>query len=119
MEYGPVPKGKKEHVLSCPSFHFPLQPSKSHLCTQPSPLTPNRFSNTPTHSLPVLCPGHPQLPQQRGIITYRLSPNQLRPLAGAGHAAVFNTARRTGAQVWYVLPPFVVAWWALKWAEER
>jgi ubiquinol-cytochrome c reductase subunit 8 len=69
--------------------------------------------------MPVLCPGHPQLPPQRGIITYRLSPNRLAPLAGAGHAAIFNTFRRSRAQFWYVVPPFVVAYLAMKWAGER
>lgn len=70
-------------------------------------------------SLPVLCWGHPQLPQQQGIITYQLSSNRLAPLGGAGNAAVFNTFRRSKAQVLYVVPPFVVAWLAMKWAEER
>ncbi|ETN41563.1 uncharacterized protein HMPREF1541_03499 [Cyphellophora europaea CBS 101466] len=69
--------------------------------------------------MPVLCPGHPQLPSQRGIITYRLSANRLNPLAGTAHAAVFNTFRRCAGQVWYVVPPFVVAYLTMKWAEER
>lgn len=41
------------------------------------------------------------------------------PLAGARHAAIFNTFRRSKNQFLYVVPPFVLAYMALKWAEER
>ncbi|RDL40297.1 uncharacterized protein BP5553_00276 [Venustampulla echinocandica] len=58
-------------------------------------------------------------PPQKGIITYGLSANRQRPLAGALHAAIFNTWRRFSAQVFYVVPPFVVAYAAMSWAVER
>ncbi len=57
--------------------------------------------------------------KQRGIIHYGLSPNRQRPLAGAFHAAIFNTWRRAKGQVLYVVPPFVVAYLAMSWAIKR
>ncbi|KAI1880089.1 hypothetical protein JX265_001710 [Neoarthrinium moseri] len=55
----------------------------------------------------------------RGIITYMLSSNRQNPLAGAAHAAVFNSWRRFAAQVLYWAPPAAGAWWALNWAVKR
>jgi hypothetical protein len=57
--------------------------------------------------------------KQRGIIYYGLSSNAQRPLAGTLNAAIFNSARRVGAQVLYFLPPLVVAYVAMDWAIER
>ncbi|KAK7951585.1 cytochrome b-c1 complex subunit 8 [Apiospora aurea] len=42
--------------------------------------------------------------KQRGIITYGLSANRQNPLAGAAHAAIFNSWRRFRGQVLYVAP---------------
>lgn len=58
-------------------------------------------------------------PTPQRIATYSLSPNRQRPLAGAFHAAIFNTFRRCKAQVLYVVPPFVAAYAAMNWATER
>ncbi|KAI1113904.1 UcrQ family protein [Nemania sp. NC0429] len=57
--------------------------------------------------------------KQRGIITYSLSPNKQNPFAGAAHDAVFNTFRRFRAQVLYVAPPFIFAYFAMAWCTER
>ena len=71
------------------------------------------------HSTPVLCWGHKILPTQKGITTYRLSANRLKPFAHAGHNAVFNTARRMRHQFLYVVPPFVAAYFLARWMDER
>ena len=55
-------------------------------------------------------------PPQKGIVSYTLSANRQRPLAGAMHAAVFNSWRRFKGQVLYVAPPFIVAYLAMDWA---
>ena len=56
---------------------------------------------------------------QKGIVSYALSNNRQRPLAGVVHAAIFNTFRRASAQVLYVVPPFVLAYSLMQWAIER
>ncbi|KAH9897151.1 cytochrome b-c1 complex subunit 8 [Xylariomycetidae sp. FL2044] len=56
---------------------------------------------------------------QRGIILFTLSANRQKPLAGAYHDAVFNTWRRTRAQILYWLPPLAAAYYAMNWAIER
>ena len=71
------------------------------------------------HRRPVYCWGHKAIPKQTGIVTYALSPNRQRPLANAFYNAIFNTFRRSRAQFWYVVPPFVAAWWLLEWAEHE
>ena len=58
-------------------------------------------------------------PTQKGIITYSLSANRQNPLAGAGHAAIFNTWRRFRSQVLYWAPPMIIAYCAMEWAVER
>ncbi|KAI9368677.1 cytochrome b-c1 complex subunit 8 [Aspergillus egyptiacus] len=58
-------------------------------------------------------------PTPQRVTTYSLSPNRQRPLAGAGHAAIFNTFRRCRSQFLYVVPPFVIAYAAMNWAIER
>ena len=58
-------------------------------------------------------------PKQRGIISYGLSANRQNPLAGAGHAAIFNTWRRFRNQVLYWAPPMVFFYFAMEWAVER
>ncbi|KAK7744611.1 Cytochrome b-c1 complex subunit 8, mitochondrial [Cytospora paraplurivora] len=57
--------------------------------------------------------------KQKGIVTYGLAPNRQNPFAGAAHAAVFNTWRRFSAQVLYVVPPFIAAYYIMNWAVER
>ncbi|KAL8776504.1 MAG: hypothetical protein Q9213_008245 [Squamulea squamosa] len=56
---------------------------------------------------------------QKGIVTYALSANRQRPLAGVANAAVFNTYRRCKAQFLYVVPPFAFAYLLLNWATEK
>lgn len=40
-------------------------------------------------------------------------------MAGAMRAAVFNTYRRCRSQFFYVVPPFVFAYFAMDWAEKK
>lgn len=56
---------------------------------------------------------------ERGIITYSLSSNRQNVLAGAAHAAVFNTWRRFAGQVLFWVPPLVAAYYAMEWANKR
>lgn len=56
---------------------------------------------------------------QKGIITYAISANRQRPLAGTAHAAVFNSWRRFRAQALYVLPPLAIAYLTMSWAIEK
>ncbi|MCJ1348003.1 hypothetical protein MMC31_006233 [Peltigera leucophlebia] len=56
---------------------------------------------------------------QKGIITYAISANRQRPLAGTAHAAIFNSWRRFRAQALYVLPPLATAYLAMSWAIEK
>ncbi|KAF2396781.1 hypothetical protein EJ06DRAFT_559437 [Trichodelitschia bisporula] len=58
-------------------------------------------------------------PPQKGIITYSLSPNRQRPLAGTAHAAIFNVFRRTRQQVLYWAPPLIAGYYLMGWAIER
>jgi ubiquinol-cytochrome c reductase subunit 8 len=56
---------------------------------------------------------------QKGVVSYSLSANRQRPLAGTLNAAIFNTWRRSSAQILYFIPPFVAAYAAMNWAIER
>ncbi|KAJ9637821.1 ubiquinol--cytochrome-c reductase subunit 8 [Coniosporium tulheliwenetii] len=58
-------------------------------------------------------------PAQKGVVTYAVSPNRQRPLAGVLNAAIFNTFRRTRQQILYWAPPFILAYTAMNWAIER
>ncbi|MCJ1462143.1 ubiquinol--cytochrome-c reductase subunit 8 [Pseudocyphellaria aurata] len=58
-------------------------------------------------------------PTQKGIISYALSANRQRPLAGTAHAAIFNTWRRFKAQALYFIPPFAIAYLAVDWAIKK
>jgi len=58
-------------------------------------------------------------PTQKGIITYGLSNNRQRALAGTAHSAVFNTARRTRAQILYCAIPMLIGYETMQWAIER
>ncbi|CRG89593.1 hypothetical protein PISL3812_06631 [Talaromyces islandicus] len=66
---------------------------------------------------PFGSPGTP-IPQKY-IAFYALSPNRQRIWAGAAGAAVFNTFRRFRHQVFYVAPPFMIAYGSMNWAIER
>ncbi|KAI1862607.1 hypothetical protein JX265_002773 [Neoarthrinium moseri] len=57
--------------------------------------------------------------KQKGIITYGLSSNRQNPVAGAAHAAVFNTWRRFSKQILYVAPPMIFFYYAMDWAIHR
>ncbi|KAN0112710.1 ubiquinol-cytochrome c reductase complex ubiquinone-binding protein [Hyaloscypha variabilis] len=56
---------------------------------------------------------------QKGIISYGLSANSQRPLAGTLNAAIFNTWRRFSHQVLYFAPPLILGYVAMNWAIER
>jgi ubiquinol-cytochrome c reductase subunit 8 len=56
---------------------------------------------------------------QKGVVTYGLSANRQRPLAGTLNAAIFNTWRRFSHQVLYFAPPLVIAYYTMQWAIER
>ena len=58
-------------------------------------------------------------PRQKGIVTYSLSSNRQRPLAGILNAAVFNTWRRFRGQVLYFAPPLVLAYLVMDWATQK
>jgi ubiquinol-cytochrome c reductase subunit 8 len=55
----------------------------------------------------------------KGTAAYSLSSNRLNPLAGVLRKGIPNIMRRAKNQVLYVVPPFVVAYYALQWAVER
>lgn len=58
-------------------------------------------------------------PTPQRIASYSLSANRQNPMAGAFHAAIFNTFRRCRHQALYVVPPFLVAYATMNWAVER
>lgn len=58
-------------------------------------------------------------PAQKGVVTYGLSQNRQRPLAGTLNAAIFNTWRRFSHQVLYFAPPLVLGYYVMSWAIER
>jgi hypothetical protein len=57
--------------------------------------------------------------KQKGIIHWGISANRQNVLAGVGHDAVFNTFRRTRAQLGYWLPPVILGYYLLNWATEK
>ncbi|KAF2158677.1 hypothetical protein M409DRAFT_71527 [Zasmidium cellare ATCC 36951] len=63
--------------------------------------------------------GDPKCIPQKGIVTYGIAQNRLRPLAGTAQAAVFNTFRRTRNQILYWGVPLLVGYQAMQWATER
>ncbi|KAF4554902.1 Cytochrome b-c1 complex subunit 8-like protein [Elsinoe fawcettii] len=56
---------------------------------------------------------------QRGIVSYGLSQNRQRPLAGTFHSAIFNTFRRSRAQILYWSLPLLIGYETMQWATER
>ena len=100
----------------------------------PSPTLPSPSTSTlhfPSHSIitkltPSLPPtrflgpwGNIGSQPQKGITSYAISANRQRPLAGTAHAAVFNSWRRFRAQVLYVVPPLLLFYGAMNWANEK
>ncbi|KAI9163065.1 ubiquinol-cytochrome-C oxidoreductase complex III subunit VIII [Paramyrothecium foliicola] len=57
--------------------------------------------------------------KQKGIIHWGVSANRQNVLAGVGHDAVFNTFRRTKAQIGYWVPPMLLGYYLLSWATEK
>ncbi|ORY06153.1 cytochrome b-c1 complex subunit 8 [Clohesyomyces aquaticus] len=55
----------------------------------------------------------------RGTVTYTVSPNRQRPMAGVISKGPWNVFRRTKNQILYVLPPFVGGYFLMEWAIER
>ncbi|KAF2721965.1 UcrQ-domain-containing protein [Polychaeton citri CBS 116435] len=58
-------------------------------------------------------------PAQKGIATYGIANNRLRPLSGVAHAAVFNVFRRTRYQILYWGLPLLIGYELMSWATER
>ncbi|KAK4985526.1 Cytochrome b-c1 complex subunit 8, mitochondrial [Elasticomyces elasticus] len=58
-------------------------------------------------------------PPQKGVTTYGLSQNRQKPLAGVTNAAIFNTWRRTRAQILYWGPAMLIAYSLMGWATEK
>ncbi|TVY48491.1 Cytochrome b-c1 complex subunit [Lachnellula occidentalis] len=52
-------------------------------------------------------------------MSFALSANRQRPLAGTLNAAIFNVWRRFSHQVLYVAPPMIIAYVAMGWAIEH
>lgn len=57
--------------------------------------------------------------KQKGVLSYSVSPNRQRPLAGTLNAAIFNTFRRTRHQILYWLPPLLIGYATMQWAIEK
>ncbi|MCQ6513083.1 cytochrome b-c1 complex subunit 8, partial [Vibrio parahaemolyticus] len=55
----------------------------------------------------------------KGIITYGIAANRQNVFAGAAHDAIFNTFRRTKAQIFYWLPSLMAGYYLMHWATER
>ncbi|CAG9765431.1 unnamed protein product [Ceutorhynchus assimilis] len=53
----------------------------------------------------------------RGIITYRLSPFELKPFAGAISHGFPNTARRILESIPYSVPPLAIGYLVYDWVE--
>lgn len=56
--------------------------------------------------------------QSNGIITYSLSPFRQRAFAGFFKKGVFNTIRRVKSEAPYLVPPAIVLYMVITWAEE-
>ncbi|KAI5797426.1 cytochrome b-c1 complex subunit 8 [Peziza echinospora] len=56
---------------------------------------------------------------QKGVTSYSISPNRQKPMAGALHNAIFNNFRKFRQSALYVIPPFIVAYYVMDWAEKR
>ncbi|CAH1370539.1 cytochrome b-c1 complex subunit 8 [Tenebrio molitor] len=54
--------------------------------------------------------GFGQLHKLRGIITYRVSPFELKAFSGMISHGLPNMVRRIREEIFYVVPPFVIAY---------
>ncbi|KAF2773335.1 UcrQ-domain-containing protein [Teratosphaeria nubilosa] len=76
--------------------------------------------NLDKDELPVLCWGHKNLPKQKGLVTYQMAATRHRIGKHFWEpTGPFNTVRRTRNQFLYVVPPLLIAYLAMQWAEER
>ncbi len=87
--------------------------------TNALPLHPSILKTPVAESRCHIANTSPGSQTQKGIISYAMSPNRQKPLAGAYRNAVFNTARRTSHQILYWLPPMVLGYALMEWAIER
>ncbi|KAI5467212.1 cytochrome b-c1 complex subunit 8 [Mariannaea sp. PMI_226] len=63
--------------------------------------------------------GHFGGEKQRGIVTYGLSANRQNPFHNAFNDAIFNTFRRTKAQIFFWVPPMIAGYYLMDWATHR
>ena len=52
-------------------------------------------------------------------MTFGLAGNRQNPFSGAAHDAIFNTWRRTSAQILYIVPPMLAGYYIMDWATKR
>ncbi|KJZ76828.1 Cytochrome b-c1 complex subunit 8 [Hirsutella minnesotensis 3608] len=57
--------------------------------------------------------------KQKGIIHWGISANRQNSMAGVFNDAIFNTFRRTKAQIFYWLPTMVAGYYLMDWATKR
>ncbi|KAI8936743.1 hypothetical protein NX059_007130 [Plenodomus lindquistii] len=55
----------------------------------------------------------------KGTVSYVLSPNRQRPMAGFISKGFWNVMRRSRNQVLYFVPPLLVAYATMEWAIEK
>ncbi|GJN67925.1 UcrQ [Purpureocillium lilacinum] len=85
------------------------------------PTQPLRASGAPDYRIGTYLGGWGSFggSKQKGVVTYGVAANRQNPFAGAVHDAIFNTFRRTKAQIFYWLPPLVAGYYLMNWATER
>ncbi|CAM1319683.1 Uncharacterised protein g7281 [Pycnogonum litorale] len=54
----------------------------------------------------------------RGVVYYKLSPFELKPLAGMITHGLPNMIRRIREEIFYVVPPFIAGYMILDWADK-
>jgi hypothetical protein len=106
--------GKLGYAVSL--FHWSWPIPALHFCHQRFPFLLPRCDRIRTLFLTEYLTGSQT---QKGVASYAMSPNRQKPLAGAAHAAIFNTFRRTRQQFLYWVPPLVAAYFAMEWAIEK
>jgi len=55
----------------------------------------------------------------KGVVSYALSPNRQRPMAGFISKGFWNVVRRSRNQILYFAPPLLIAYGTMQWAIER
>ncbi|CAG0924075.1 unnamed protein product [Notodromas monacha] len=53
----------------------------------------------------------------RGIVSYRLSPFEQKPLAGVLSHGLPNLIRRMKEEIFFVVPPFAIGYMVYTWGE--